>query len=359
MQPFQADCRALLIGSLPLADHNEAFEWVMSATPMLPLWVQLPAFPEERMIPQFAPGMPGLVQDQDRLFVDVSGQDFEAQLLDFYEAFMAVSDDLRLLDASRFALNPSTAPGFHVFMERMSRSKTAPAGTKGQVTGPITFGIGLHDRSGRSILFDPHARDAAVKLLAMKARWQIRRLKSLGAPVILFLDEPALAGYGSSELISVSREEIIEALGEVIEAVHEEEALAGVHVCANTDWSMILDAGADIVNFDAYGYFDRFVLYPDSIKRFLEGGGIVAWGLVPTLDTEAVDRESFESLKTLWDDLFGRIMALGVDRGRLASQSLITPSCGTGSLSAARARKVLDLTRTLSEAIRVEHGFLP
>ena len=35
----------------------------------------------------------------------------------------------------------------------------------------------------------------------------------------------------------------------------QEGGLVGVHVCANTDWSLVLDSSADIVSFDAYALF--------------------------------------------------------------------------------------------------------
>jgi hypothetical protein len=354
MPPFRPECRALLIGSLPLADHNEAFDWIQASTPAIPLWSQLPVFVEERMVRQFSAGMPGLVTEADRLFVDRGSDRFEDELLGFYEDFMACSGGGAEIDGSRFALDRSAAMGFFVFLERMGGVPEAPAAVKGQVTGPITFGTGLHDRDGRAVFYDLHARDAAVKLMAMKARWQAWRLASLGVPVIVFVDEPALAGYGSSELISISREEIVDALGEVIDAIHQEGALAGIHVCANTDWSMVLESGTDIVNFDAYGYFDRFVLYPASIRTFLEGGGTIAWGIVPTGDTDVIDAADEDGLYALWASRVDGLADLGLDRDRLLAQSLITPSCGTGSLDTARARKVLHLTRALSMRAREE-----
>jgi hypothetical protein len=102
----------------------------------------------------------------------------------------------------------------------------------------------------------------------MKARWQTRQLSKSGKPVILFFDEPALTGFGSSAFISISREEVFRCFEEVFEAVHSEGGLAGVHVCANADWSLILDSSADIVSFDAYEYFDTFILYSNKSKHF-------------------------------------------------------------------------------------------
>jgi hypothetical protein len=170
--------------------------------------------------------------------------------------------------------------------------------------------------------------------------------------VMVFLDEPALAGYGSSGFIGISRDVIAQSLEEIIAAVHAEGALAGVHVCANTDWSLILDSSADIVSFDAHSYFDRFILYADRIKEFLDADKIIAWGIVPTLKADELEKETTESLVGQWEDKAAQVEKLGFDREQLISQSLITPSCGAGSLSADMAVKALTLTRDVSEQIR-------
>jgi hypothetical protein len=46
-----------------------------------------------------------------------------------------------------------------------------------------------------------------------------------------------------------------------------------------------------------------------------------------------------------WEGQCNDLVALGVDREQLLNQSLISPSCGVGSLSLAQAQKVLALTR--------------
>ncbi|MCK7469495.1 MAG: hypothetical protein MZU95_00855 [Desulfomicrobium escambiense] len=86
----------------------------------------------------------------------------------------------------------------------------------------------------------------------------------------------------------------------MIDAVHLEGGLAGVHVCANTDWTLVLDSAADILSFDAYAYFDQFVIYREAIRRFLDRGGLIAWGLVPTLSPEDLERETAEALFAQW-----------------------------------------------------------
>jgi hypothetical protein len=352
MNSFKPECLPVLIGSLPVDDHQQAGKLVLEYTPEIPLWVQLPSFKQEGMITQFLSGIPSLLTNGEKTYIDTSSMSYESELLEFYEAYMRVIDDQTNLENSIFALSSDDAPGFFTLMENLSKTDESFAAVKGQITGPFTFGTGLNDENGKAIFYNEHLRDVAVKLLAMKARWQTRKLAQSGKPVIIFFDEPALTGFGSSAFISISRDEVLSCLEEVFEAVHSEGGLAGVHVCANADWSLILDSSADIVSFDAYEYFDTFILYPKQINAFLDSGKILAWGIVPTLNESAIAKENVSSLKDIWHTKTGRLHALGIDQQKLFSQSLITPSCGTGSLSLENAIKVLNLTARLSEQIR-------
>ncbi|NQT68516.1 MAG: hypothetical protein HQ552_02940 [Desulfobacteraceae bacterium] len=352
MEKFQPNGLPVLIGSLPMDDHDEAVNLMLEHTPQIPLWIQLPVYKQEGMTAQFLPGFPGLVTVNDKSFIDTAVDDFDNQLLSFYEEYMAVTEGEKELEDSRFTLTAATARGFFTFLDRIETFDDTPAALKGQITGPITFGLGVTDQNCKAIFYNEQVRDAAVKLLALKARWQVRMLSKFKLPVIVFLDEPALAGFGSSAFIGMSREEVAACLDEVIGAVHDEGGLAGIHVCANSDWSVILDSRTDIVSFDAYSYFDKFILYPDHIKKFMESGGILAWGIVPTSNPDDIAKESVDSLAAAWQDQVQAVAALGIEPSKILAQSLITPSCGGGSLSLDLATKVLMLTKKVSETIR-------
>jgi hypothetical protein len=352
VNPFQPNGLPVFIGSLPLAEHQEAFKLMLEYTPEIPLWIQLPAHKEEAMVAQFMPGLPGLCSAKDRMFIDTTGDDFNNELVQFYEDYLAVVEENIDLSDSRFVLEADTTKGFFIFIERLKRLSASPVAVKGQITGPFTFCTAISDQNKKAIIYDEQIKDAAVKLLALKSRWQARELSQFGRPVIIFIDEPALAGFGSSEFITISRDEIAQSLEEVIAAVHAEGGLAGVHVCANTDWSLILDSSADIVSFDAYSYFDRFMLYSAKIKEFLDAGKIIAWGMVPTLKSDKLDLETTDSLVNQWKEKTSQVEKLGIGSDQLISQSLITPSCGAGSLSTEQSIKVLKLTQEISQRIR-------
>ena len=207
LQMLRPDCLPLLIGSLPMNDHLAASRLIMNYTPSIPLWIQLPVFPEEGMVPQFLPGMPGVVKQGGKTFIDTAAESFDDDLLAFFEDYMATSEAPDQLPASRFALTETTGKGVAALLDTLGLMKSPPVAVKGQVTGPVTFCTGVKDQDGRAIFYNETLRDAAVKHLALNARWQIRALSGPGCPVIIFIDEPALAGFGSSELISISKEQ--------------------------------------------------------------------------------------------------------------------------------------------------------
>jgi len=333
-------------------DHTEAVKLVFRYTPEIPLWVQLPVYKEEGMIAQFLPGLPGLIIEKERAYIDTSTGSFGEDLLRFYEDYMAVTEGDLDLSKSRFVLTEDTASGFFELIKHLKSLSISPIAIKCQITGPVTFCTGLNDQNRKAIFYDEQLRDVAVKLLAQKARWQVKELSKFGVPVIIFFDEPVLAGIGSSAFISITNDEVAKCFNEVIEAVHSEGGLSGIHVCANADWSIVLGSSADIVSFDAYSFFDRFILYADHIRNFVESGRILAWGIVPTSKAEDIEKETADSLVIQWEDKMRDLEALGFDRSKILTQSLITPSCGTGSLSLENATKVLRLTREVSDRLR-------
>jgi len=349
---FQANCFPVLIGSLPVSDHKYALDLVLENTPEIPLWVQLPVYREEGMLMQFMPGFPGAVIEKEKAFIDTEGGKFDKEYIEFYEDYIAVIEKKIDLNDSRFVLRKDTARGFFEFMGRLKTFSDAPVAVKGQITGPITFCTGLTDQDNKAIFYDERIRDAGIKLLALKARWQVKQLSRFGCPVIVFFDEPALTAFGSSAFISISREEVEKSFEEVIDAVHQEGGLAGIHVCANADWSLVLDSPTDIVSFDAYSFFDRFILYEDQIRNFMASDRILAMGIIPTLKKEDIEKETTDSLTANLEDKVKKIEDLGIKKSKIFSQLLITPSCGTGSLSLDHATKVLELTRKVSAKFR-------
>ncbi|UCG12430.1 MAG: hypothetical protein JSU72_18365 [Deltaproteobacteria bacterium] len=345
---------ATLIGSLPHRDRRKAIGLVFEEMREIPVWPQLSPYPLEQMMAQYNEGLPGLVCENNRTWFVTSGSSFEQELLHFYEEYLAVTEGELPLSKSRFRFGDDTGKTFFSFLERLSRQQPAPNSVKGQITGPFTLLSGLRDAEDRLSLYDPRLRDTVVKSLALKARWQAELLDRFSDPPLIFIDEPGLAGFGSSAFISVSATEVRDMLEEVASHIHEASALAGIHVCANTDWSLFFGSSLDLINFDAYNYFDRFILYRSDLLSFIERGGVVAWGIVPTMEEDDIKRENVDSLASRCLQQLKRVAGEEIPLATVFRQSLITPSCGCGTLSEALAEKVIHLTRGVSERLRQE-----
>ena len=359
MKNFKPNSLPVLIGSLPMNNHKAATELIFEYTPEIPLWPQLPMFLEEGMMEQFMTGLPGLVKKNGKSYLDTTKQGFDEEYLAFFEEYFAVSEGGAEIESSVFPFTPETGKGFKAFLRKVDELIDAKghsfAALKGQVTGPVTFGTAVKDQNDRSIFYNEQLKEAFVKKLAMNAKWQAKEYRKRGAVPIIFIDEPSLAGFGTSAYITITKEDVTETIEEIVDAVHSEDGLSGVHVCANTQWDVLLESKIDVISFDAYSYFENFILFPDAIKKYLERGSFLAWGIVPTDNEDVIEKETVETLFSKFEAQINHAEKTGLDKQMLVEQIFITPSCGTGSISFKSAKKVLELTKGLSKRVRQEY----
>ncbi len=333
------------VGTLPHRDVKRACALIAETLPRSPFWPQLPRrSPLESMNVQISPGLPFLRIDEEKGEIHFdAGRDEAKELEIVYQSYLAG-------DVERYRIPAGYADGFVAMMKLLE--KKAPSSLyffKGQIAGPVTFGLAVQDRQGKDVIHDEVLYDGLIKAILLRGRWIIQEMKKVFPEVIFFIDEPALAGYGSA-FFSVDAGTIFGRLNEAIEEFQASGARVGIHCCGNMDWNLLLKSRADIINFDAWGYFEQFSLYPEALGEFLSRGGVVAWGIVPTL--EFTGRETVEGLM---EKLEGEIRALalrGIPAEILREKSLLTPSCGMGLMSVEDAEKAMKLLAELSSRMR-------
>lgn len=349
---------ATAIGSMPFEDADYAVQVSLTQIKDAPIWPQLPRQGvREQMEIQYSEGIPCAVIDYDksRMYFDTA-IDYSELFAEFYEKYLTAMDpDAGDGDCSSMAISPEFSKGIYALEKALSAKGGKLPFVKVQTTGPCSMALTIVDENKRAIYYNEEFRDVIVKALAMKCRWQIQKFQPYADKVICFIDEPILSAFGSSTYVSVKREDVVAMLNEVIEAVHADGALAGIHCCGNTEWSILIDAGVDIVNFDSFEFGETISMYADSVKKHLERGGMLAWGAVPT--SKIIRTQTVESLEARLEMVMDNLAAKGIDKKLIAEQALITPSCGTGSLEAADAEKVFSLLNQLSVRMKEKYGF--
>ncbi len=333
------------VGSLPHRDVDLACLLIARTLPETPFWPQLPKHSIlESMNIQVSPGLPflGVEEREGRVFFD-STRDEARELEAVYQSYLAA-------DETSYAIPAAYAGGLRGMAGYLKGNQGMPLRFfKGQIAGPITFGLSVQDPGGRSLIHNEVAFDAVMKGLLLRGRWIIRRMREICAEVILFIDEPGLSGYGSA-FFSVEASTVIGRLNEMIEEFQAQGARVGVHCCGNTDWSLLLRTKADIINFDAWSFFERLALYPEALNEFLSRRGILAWGIVPT--SEFTGKETVEILEQKLEGEFRELQARGIRPEILREGCLLTTSCGMGLMSVEEAEKAMGLLAELSKRMR-------
>jgi len=314
---------ATSIGSLPHVDPTDAVEFVLRHQHRLPAAPSLPARSRrEGMISQAAQGVPGVVVlDDGSLLVDDAGLDPEAPL----------TDDGFASDAF---------VGLRAFLTAVA-DRRGPL--KVSVTGPVTFGIALHAAGVE--------RDLAFGVATTAVRHRVTALLSHLADrvpqsqVVVFVDEPAMGSALFPEF-PIEALDAVDLVSSVLAGVERGGAIAGLHCCGRPDVKLLLQAGAQILSVPTDA---EVTAAAGSLAGFLERGGWVAWGAVPTDRPigSTVDR-LWRQLSTLWCDL---VTEGGCDPVRLRTQAMITPACGLYHHGVTQAEQVLGFTNRLAERL--------
>jgi len=343
------------IGSMPFEDPDYAVGVSLKSMD-IPIWPQLPRLGLlEQMEVQYSENIPCAVIDteKNRLYFKTD-VDYSEKFAEVYEVFLAAADG-GTNDFSKMAISEKYSKGIYALLKVLKEKNSKIPWLKLQTTGPITLALSTVDENKRAMYYNEEFRDVIVKSIAMKSRWQIQQFKPFAENIICFLDEPILSAFGSSTYVSVKREDVVGILAESVEAIHAEGAIAGIHCCGNTEWSILIDAGVDIVSFDAFEYGDTIAIYADNVRKLLEKGGTLAWGIVPT--SEKIREQTVDSLEKQFEKFMDNLASKGIDKKLIVERAMITPSCGTGSLATGDAEKVFSLLYELTKRMKEKYAF--
>ncbi len=339
MPDIKFGCRATVIGSMPHKDPAEACAVVSRYLKDFPAWPQLPnrsIF--ENMYIQYSKDFPGVVWKTNSIYIDRRKEDVTESIGDLYTAY-------EKHDVDKYPISHHYAEGLHAFLASKKLSSLA---VKGQITGPITWGLTITDEEGRAIIYDDLFQEMVAMFLGLKAGWQEKALSQISKNTIIFVDEPYMSAFGSVA-VPFDKDRVVKLLNEIFRHIR---GIKGIHCCGNTDWPVLLQTNTQILSFDAYNYAQSLSLYPAEVKEFLEKKrGAIAWGIVPN-EAEPLAKETVASLKDRLEEAMAPFTRNGIPFRQLLEQGLLTPSCGLASLTEDAAIRALELLAELSTTVR-------
>ncbi len=306
--PIPGNLMTTAMAVMPHTDAGAALDAALSLD--IPFWPQLPRLNYyEDMYVQASEHFPGIVLDMDRQTLAFSMDKFAAEL----EETLAHFDEPAYFDISR-----QYSDVYHRFLDLDFSDRPA---IRGQLEGPISFGLNVLDQDKRPIIFDDTVRPFMYEFMAKRINVQLQRLKKLNRQAFMFIDEPglqflfsALSGYDSTA-----------ARGDMEAFLAVIEKPRGIHLCGNPDWDFLLNLDLDILSMDVYLNAEIFANYTASIKRFLDRGGVIVWGIVPT-NFEPFEVETMDTLAGRLENVWDILATKGIEKEHLLARSLISPA---------------------------------
>lgn len=322
---------------MPHKDVNRAMEMALSLD--VPFWPQLPHVSYyEDMYVQASEHFPGIIVDLENRKLRFSTEKFVTELDELFSHFD---------ESEYFDISETYSAVYHRFLQLDLSDRPS---IRGQLEGPISFGFNVLDQDDRPIIFDDTVRPLLMEFMARRVNAQLERLKALNPNAFMFVDEPglqfvfsAMSGYGD-----VAAKGDLETFFSLIERPR------GVHLCGNPDWDFLLGLDMDVLSLDVYSNGEVFASYAKSIRKFLDRGGVLVWGIVPT-NFEPFEKEGLLSLETRLKSLWEVLDRKGIDREFLLSRSLLSPATcclvnPDGEITVEKAfRMIKDLSGKLRE----------
>jgi hypothetical protein len=328
--------------AMAVMPHKDIYRALDLALTMdIPFWPQLPHVSyTEDMYVQAAEHFPGILLDMENRTLRFSTEKFIME----FEKTMAHFNEPEYFDISK-----DYSVVYHRFLEMDLSDRPA---IRGQLEGPISFGLNVLDQDKRPILFDDTVRPFMFEFMSRRINVQLDRLKQMNPHAFMFVDEPglqflfsALSGYDSTK-----------AKNEMEEFFSIIQRPRGVHLCGNPDWDFLLGLDLDILSLDIFQNGEIFSSYSKSIKRFLDRGGVIAWGIVPT-NFEPFEAENLNTLEARLVEVWNFLADKGIDREFLISRSLISPAtcCLVNPDGEKTVEKAFKVITELSQRLRYKY----
>jgi len=306
---FQPRCGTTAMGIMPHTDVERALELALSLD--IPFWPQLPKVSLfEDMYVQASQNFPGVAVDYEKGRLSFDTARFE-QELDGYFVRMDVPET--------FALTTEYSAVFHKFLSKDLQGYRA---IRGQNIGPVSFGFKVLDENLKPVIYNDEARTVLFDFIQKKANIQYGELKERNPNAFVWLDEPGL-GYVFSGLSGYNEQQAKEDYHNFVAGL---EGPKGLHLCAEVNLPYLLELGVEILSFDAYqiGFMPKE--YAGSVAEFINRGGIISWGIVPTesaiLATQTPDTLA-ERLSDYWNVVS---KSTGLSLNQIAVQALVAPA---------------------------------
>jgi hypothetical protein len=324
------------IGSLP--HHNIDAALAFSFQNRIPFLPQIPIRnPWEYMIAQALEGMPGLSVDKEgSSLLDLAVWTGRSHA--FNERLLAAFSNSAHFEAfAPFEPSSAASSSWQPYLWELAERNIRLA--KIQIAGPLTCQWVLRLKDGTPADRYPEVGEQVYRLVLARALAMSRRLLAEGVQPLLYLDEPGLYGFSSSNPRQVLG---LQQLKLLVQALSKEGVIVGLHCCSNTDWGQILGLGLNVVSLDSELSLGPVLEHRSAVEAFLDRGGRFSLGIVPTSQsgrvTELNGAQLVRKVEKTLNEAWPEKPSLPA---KILREAIFTPACGLALQSPTDAESTL------------------
>ncbi len=304
---FTGELATTAMGIMPHGDVGRALDLALSMD--IPFWPQLPRVSYyEDMYVQAMEHFPGAVIDEANQRIHVDTEKFMDEIPAYLE---------HETETEHFTLSPQFSL---VYSKFLALDLSAYRSVRGQLISPVSLSLKICDENGKPVAYNDEIRSLAFSFIQKKVNVQAEELRQRNERAFVWVDDPglefifnALCGYDN-----------VKAKDELTVFFEGIEGPRGIHLCGRPDWDFLFSLPVEIVSFNAFAFGETAATY-DTVRRFIEKGNIISWGIVPTYYDE-FSKEDVMSLAGRLESIWSLLENKGVDRSVIARNSMLAPA---------------------------------
>lgn len=339
--------KCLPTGSLPYEDDSLATKMMLKLFEHSPYLAFLPnTSPEDNVTNTTLINLPG-IGFKDRKYHLTNNIDKFKQISLFLDS---VYNEPTAEKLELFEINTSFTQKYFQILKRIK-----PAETVVNILGPFSMSQTIIHKSGIQILSDKMFRKFIIQSVAAKALWLISEIKSMSPETtpIIILEEPLLYRIGDVKRNNeeITKDVIVNLFSKVIQKIKEYNGLVGIQCFEKCDWQIPIEAGADIISFDAYNNPNNLNIIAEKVNDFLVGGGRINWGIVPVMTEALVKSLTVDEVYNRFAKTVENLIIAGVSERLAYNRAIVSVNGNVNKLPLIFAEKALMLSVQLAKRI--------
>lgn len=343
--------RCIPLGALPYDDISSATRMVAKLFPENPSLVLLPLIDnEDTLIKRTLDKIPTIEFTKTGLSIKPATKESAKDIAKLDKAFNNPSLD----KLEPFAIESVFIEKFFQIIKKFNSPYAYI-----NLLGPFSISQVLLNAAKEQMLTDKTFRKLFIQSVCVKALWAIEKIKEISpntTPIII-LEEPEYGKLGNikRENEDITVDLVTNLFARTVEKIKSSGAIVAIQCLEKCDWKIPINAGVDIISYDAYNNPNNLCIIPEQITLYLRQGGKINWGIVPVLNESMVKSLNISFIEQRLKATMEGLTLAGVPNSLVENSAYVSIQGNVDNLPLIFAEKAIILSTQLGKKLSLRN----